>query len=369
MTAFSRSVAIELVKLGAYDYLTKPLATSELLSVVTRALAESRLKRETARLHRGSAGEIPPEFIGSSPPMLELYQLIRRSAGLPHAVLITGESGTGKELVARALHRLSGRGSFVTVNCGALPEALLESELFGHERGAFTGADRAKAGLFQVASGGTLLLDELAELPLSLQPKLLHVLEQDEIRPVSATTPSPVDTRVLAATNRNLEADVEAGRFRDDLYWRLNVLTIALPPLRERASDIPLLARHFLEHAAPDTTGGGQPRELAPETMQALTRYPWPGNVRELRNDHRAAWLAREHPRRASARPGPGATDINALWRGCPPAHPPGTGYFCILKRSGAATATDKGRRLLGVDRKTLYRKGVYRDWRPDQPA
>src|SRR5918996_1196741 len=220
MTAFgSIDSAIDLVKAGAFDYLTKPLAIDDLLLAVERALRDSEHRREAATLTRSAAGTILPGFVGASRPM-------------------------------RALHQASGLGPFVTVNCGALPEALLESELFGHEKGAFTGADRAKDGLFHVADGGTLFLDEIAELPLTLQPKLLRALEQSEIRRVGSTQPRTVNVRLVAATNRDLEQEVKLGRFRDDLFWRLNVLTIHVPPLKERPGDIPLLAEHFLGRAA-----------------------------------------------------------------------------------------------------------------------
>ncbi len=251
MTAFgSIDSAIDLVKAGAFDYLTKPLAIDDLLLAVQRALQESEHRREAAAWSRTATGSILPGFVGASGPMRALYPLIAKAARSPHPVLISGESGTGKELVARALHQASGLEAFVTVNCGALPEALLESELFGHEKGAFTGADRAKDGLFHVADGGTLFLDEIAELSLTLQPKLLRALEHSEIRRVGSTQPRTVNVRLLAATNRDLEQEVKLGRFRDDLFWRLNVLTIHVPPLRDRPGDIPLLAEHFLGRAA-----------------------------------------------------------------------------------------------------------------------
>jgi two-component system, NtrC family, response regulator AtoC len=369
MTAFgSIESAIELVRAGGYDYLTKPLGTDELLATVARALAESRPRREAARAARSQQTAVPIEFIGTSPPMLELYELVRRSAGLPHAVLITGESGTGKELVARALHRLSGRASFVTVNCGALPETLLESELFGHERGAFTGADRAKEGLFQVAHGGTLLLDEIAELPLALQPKLLRVLEQGEIRPLGATHEHAVDVRVLAATNRNLEAEVDAGRFRDDLYWRLNVLTLQLPPLRERPTDIPVLAAHFLTRSAIDP-GNAPPQTVTADAMDLLVGYPWPGNARELRNTViRAAWLAQGKPIDAGHLPERirQSGDVGTMLTGAARRHLPLEEverlYILEILRETAGNKT-RAAELLGLDRKTLYRKmEEYRD-------
>jgi DNA-binding NtrC family response regulator len=286
-------------------------------------------------------------------------------------VLITGESGTGKELVARALHRLSGRDAFVTVNCGALPETLLESELFGHEKGAFTGADRRKDGLFHVADRGTLFLDEIAELPLTLQPKLLRALEQSEVRRVGATQPQTVDVRLIAATNRNLELEVEQGRFRDDLYWRLNVLHVAVPPLRERPDDIPRLAMHFLVRAESEgkIARQGQPaeagvvRSLSPEAMRLLSAYPWPGNVRELRNAiQRAATLATGPvilpedlpPRILEA--GRAASLVAAAARRQLTLDEVERMYILqVLDQAGGNKS--RAAELLGLDRKTLYRK------------
>ena len=284
ITAFgSIESAIVLIKAGAYDYLTKPVNAADLVHAVKRALAESDMRRSLAR--REGSGR-PAGFVGATRPVVELFQLIARAAHSRHPVIITGESGTGKELVARALHAQGTGGPFIALNCAALPENLLESELFGHEKGAFTGADRPKPGLFEAAHGGTLFLDEVAELPLALQPKLLRAIEQDEIRRVGATAPRSLQVRIIAATNRNLEDEIEAGRFRSDLFWRLNVLHLDLPPLRERREDVPLLAEHFLQH---QDGLGPAPHRFAPETLEMLQAYPWPGNVRELRN---AVWRA-----------------------------------------------------------------------------
>jgi len=272
ITAFgSIESAIEMVKAGAYDYLTKPFGSDELLLTVQRAMQESRLRREVSRLARGENGV--PGLIGASRAMRDVAARIVRVAPSPLPVLITGESGTGKELVARAVHQASGRGPLVAVNCAALPLDLLESELFGHQRGAFSGAVRDKPGLFEAAHGGTLFLDEIGDLPLALQPKLLRALESGEIRRLGSTTPQLVDTRVLAATNKDLSEEVRTGRFRQDLFWRLNVLSIRVPALRERVADIPLLVEHF---------AAGRP--VSAEAMARLTAHPWPGNVRELRN-------------------------------------------------------------------------------------
>jgi len=357
MTAFgSIASAIELTKAGAFDYLTKPLSTEHLLHAVARALAAGRGRRRVPA-GRGSL----PGFVGKAPCMLQLYDLIERAAGSPHAVLITGESGTGKELVAHALHRLSGREAFVSVNCSALPEQLLESELFGHERGAFTGADRAKEGLFQVADRGTLFLDEVAELPLALQPKLLRALEQSEVRRVGGTSARTVDVRVVAATNRDLEAEVRAGRFRDDLYWRLNVLTVDVPPLRERPEDIPDLARSFLPAAAPG--GDGPPPGFTPEALALLGSYAWPGNVRELRNAvFRAAVLAEPpgiRPEHLPARIRTGGETSGLLARAAGRQlsleELERLYILQILRQTGGNKS--RAAEILGLDRKTLYRK------------
>jgi DNA-binding NtrC family response regulator len=351
ITAFgSIDSAIELVKNGAYDYLTKPFGTDELLLTVERALEESRLRRELARLER--AVDVPSGFVGASRPMQELFSLIRRAGKSPHTALITGESGTGKELVARALHEASGRTTFVAVNCAAFPENLLESELFGHEKGAFTGADREKQGLFEAAHRGTLFLDEVAELPPALQPKLLRALESGEIRRVGSTQSRIVDVRLIAATNKDLEAEVRENRFREDLFWRLNVLPIQVPPLRERAADVPLLAEHFLGD-----------RRITADAMALLTAYPWPGNVRELRNAiERATTLATTDEVRAHDLPpriqqaGQSASLVAGASRRHVSLRDLEREYILeILRQVG--NNKSRAAEILGLDRKTLYRK------------
>jgi DNA-binding NtrC family response regulator len=363
MTAFGTiKSAIEMLRGGAYDYMTKPVGSAELLRVVGGALEAGRGRRSLALSARASVSSLGSEFVGSSPPMQELYRLIVRAASVPHAVLITGESGVGKELVARALHRVSGRRSFIAVNCGALPEHLLESELFGHEKGAFTSADRAKPGLFEAADQGTLFLDEISELTLALQPKLLRAIESGEIRRVGATMPIEVDVRLIAATNRDLEGEVREGRFREDLFWRLNVVTIAVPPLRDRREDVPALVEHFL---------AGQQLRIDGDAMALLTSYEWPGNVRELRNAlQRAAVMATgpsigvaDLPPRIRA-----ALAVNPVRREMErrvPLRSLERTYVLEVLREVQGNRT-RAAEILGVDRKTLYRKLAEYQERPE---
>ncbi len=285
MTAYGTVEGVkEALREGALDYVSKPFKTDELLLTLQKAMEHKRVVEENVSLTEVIKRTAPPElFIGEDPKMVEIRQLIRRLAPTESAVLIRGESGTGKEIVARAIHNHSGRkGRFVPINCASIPENLMESELFGYEPGAFTGADQRKLGLIELASGGTLFLDEVGELPLSLQVKLLRVLQEREIQRVGGLRAIPVDIRLLAATNRNLKQAIEEGRFRPDLYFRLNVINIRIPALRERVEDISLLADHFLRRFSvkmnrPDI-------EISADAMRALDRYSWPGNVRELEN-------------------------------------------------------------------------------------
>ena len=286
----STDSAIEAVRLGAYDYVTKPFDIEELKVTVRHALEQQALQRENVLLRDELSERHGFEnLIGDSPPMQRAFELIRRVKDSTSTVLIVGESGTGKELVARAIHYNGERheAPFVAVNCAALPAQLLESELFGHVKGAFTGADRHKEGLFEAANGGTILLDEIGDMPLEMQPKLLRVLEDRKVRQVGSTRDTPVDVRVLAATNQDLRAAFVDGRFREDLFYRLNVIQIDLPPLRRRPEDILLLADHYVDRLASEI---GRPVDgFAPETRQALRAYSWPGNVRELVNAVRHA--------------------------------------------------------------------------------
>lgn len=276
--------AIEAMQKDAYDYIQKPFEPDDFLLVVRRAVAHIRLLRENRRLRAQVAGLGFEELVGDSKPMKELQAMIARIAPLDTTVLLQGETGTGKELVARLLHRGSQRRqtAFLPVNCGAIAETLLESELFGHEAGAFTSADRRKQGLFEAVAGGTLFLDEINATSLQFQVKLLRVLQEGEILRVGATTPVRVDVRIIAAANASLESEVEQGRFRRDLLYRLNVITIDLPPLRKRQTDIPLLAHHFSNKYSQRYQ---KPiKGITGEVLERLLRYSWPGNVRELEN-------------------------------------------------------------------------------------
>ena len=277
--------AVEAMKQGAYDYLQKPFDPDAAALVVSRALERKRLKEQAASLRKELQGVYAfHNIIGKSAAMQRVYRLLEQASELDITVLLTGETGTGKELAARAIHYQSVRRDrrFVPVNCGALPSELVESELFGHARGAFTGASSAKAGLFEEATGGTLFLDEVGELPLPVQVKLNRALQEREIRRVGDNSPVKVDVRVIAATYRDLRVEAQAGRFRDDLFYRLHVFPVRMPPLRERREDVPLLAAHFLEKYG--RTFGRELSGLTPEALRILTGYAWPGNVRELEN-------------------------------------------------------------------------------------
>ena len=364
ITAFgSVENAVEMVKRGAYSYLTKPFATKDLLEVVRAALKQSEAARAQARLRR----EIPVSnnrIIGASRPMRELLDLISRAGRSTSNILITGESGTGKELVARAVHDASARNKneFVAVNSAAIPSELVESELFGHTGQAFTGARAARAGLFETADGGTLFLDEIGELPLNVQPKLLRVLQEGTIRRVGDSREKSVDARVIAATNRDLEKAVANNEFREDLYWRVNVVHLHVPPLRERTFDIPLLVEHFLTKIAAKHTSA--PLSIAPDALALLTAYSWQGNVRELENTiERAVALARGailSVEDLPARVREAASKTSAILHAAKTkrltlAELERRYILEILRDTGGNKS--RAAEILGLDRKTLYRK------------
>lgn len=352
----SIEAAVEAMKLGAYDFLQKPFSLNELVAVVEKAFERRLLAKENAQLKAIVARTQPRhEMVGQSPALQEIFRLIQRAAPSDKAILILGESGTGKELVARALHRHSTRADkpMVVINCAALPETLLESELFGHEKGSFTGAVNAKAGLFEVADGGTLFVDEIGELPGSLQAKLLRVLEDGSLRRIGSVKEHKVNVRLLAATNRNLAKEVEAKRFREDLFYRINVMSLELPPLRERQGDIPLLVSHFL----------GSAWEIDPDALEAMQRYPWPGNIRQLINAlERAKILTesetirlRDLPKEVATRsPSAVVSNQDGLAMTDDLASIQRSKVVEVLRRESGNKA--KAARALGIDRRKLYR-------------
>ena len=361
--------AVEAMKLGAYDYIAKPFRVEELRLLLRRISEKIRLVQENRVLReRVETDQQLDGIIGDSVNIREVFRMIRRLQDSRTPVLICGESGTGKELVARAIHYngVLAQMPFVAVDCGALVPTLMESELFGHERGAFTGAIKSKPGLFQAADGGTIFLDEIGELPLELQAKLLRVLQEKEVRPLGSNENISLQVRVIAATNRDLEAAIQVGAFRKDLFFRLNVVTIHLPPLRERRSDIPMLVHCFLDRYAP-----GENVQLAPAALQLLMKYDWPGNVRELENCISRALTLGDRKR----------IDVNDL----PPALLATRGPAKTAEVSAQASASEEvsaisgleeiekltiqrvfdqvggdktmAHKLLGISRATLYRK------------
>ncbi len=358
VTAFgSLETAVEAIHGGAFDYMSKPFSMDEVRRMVQRALQA----RQDAGGPALAPGEARRTIVGRSEAMTRVFTSIARVANQTVSILIQGETGTGKELVARAVHDAGGRasGPYVAVNCPSLPEGLLESELFGHMRGSFTGATGDRTGLFEAAEGGTLLLDEIGDMPLGVQSKLLRVLESNEVRRVGSTVARRVDVRVLAATNCDLVRAVARGTFREDLLYRLNAVTIAVPALRERPEDIPLLVTHFLEKLAAD--GVRVPSKISDTALRALHTYPWPGNVRELAHViERAVALARgphieaeDLPsvvRHGGERRGDGAVGTLRSLEDVERAH-----ILSVLKSVGGARG--RAASILGVDRKTLYRK------------
>jgi DNA-binding NtrC family response regulator len=363
MTAFgSVDTAVEAMKLGAYDYIHKPFRTEELLLTLRRAVEETDLRREVARLRARAMESTRDRMIGRTPAMRRVFDLIERVAPTRANVLVVGETGTGKELVARAVHDASGRARrpFVPVNCSALSETLLESELFGHVKGAFTGAVQSRRGLVEAAQGGTLFLDEISTLSPAIQVKLLRVLQERRVTPVGGTESIPVDFRLVAATNEELEPRVKDGSFREDLYYRMNVFPIRVPPLRDRREDIPLLANAFRLRFAEEN--GLEAPPLLPDTLARMMAYDWPGNVRELENAIERALILHHGARSLPFEPAPGT---------------PGKGDRSLLERAGEEAWTldrlereyilevldtegwhqGQASERLGINRRTLYRK------------
>jgi DNA-binding NtrC family response regulator len=367
LTAFgSMEGAIEGIRQGAYDYLAKPFKKEEIKLVVQRSLEHSRLVRENARFREELRDRQDlSRLVGSSPLMLEVYKMVARVSSGKSTVLVEGESGTGKELIARAIHANSPRRerSFVPVNCAALPDTLLESELFGHEKGAFTGAIGAKKGLFEAAHEGTIFLDEIGDVGAALQVKLLRVIQEQELRRVGGTASTKVDVRIIAATNRNLSQLVKEGQFREDLFYRLNVVRIMMPPLRERREDIPMLAHHFLQKVSSEN--GTLIRGFVPDAMAVLQRYHWPGNVRELENViERAVSLTHGPLILPDDLPDSVRQSLSSSRE---PAMLPGLAgelisldelekryLIRVLKESGHNKV--RAAKILGIDRRTLYR-------------
>jgi len=378
MTAFcSIDSAVAAMRAGAFDYITKPFKREQVLVALERAFELRALEAENRRLRRAvdkttSFGDL----IGTSPAMREIFAMIRKVADTRSSILITGESGTGKEVVARTLHFVGARASkpFIPVNCTAIPEGLLESELFGHVRGAFTGAHASKRGLFEEASGGTLFLDEIGDMGLGLQSKLLRVLQDGEIRPVGGNRAITIDARIITATNKVLSKELEAGRFRQDLFYRLNVIPIHIPPLRERRADIPPLAEEFLRKHA-----GGEKRSISPEAMQVLVDCPWEGNARELENMIERALALSEH---RELRP----EDLPVDSREDPSTNHPEESLLnnaaehnltlrevedryidAILRHTGGNKV--QAARILGINRRTLYRRSEHEENNVEEPT
>jgi two-component system response regulator HydG len=371
----SLDVAIAAIRAGAYDFLLKPIAPAALLVAIDRAAQHRALLHHLNLVARVESTPELDGVIGESPAMQRVLDIVRRVADTDASLLIGGASGTGKEIIARALHRNSRRrdGPFVSVNCAALPEALLESELFGHTRGAFTDARQAHGGLFQQAQGGTFFLDEIGDMPLGLQPKLLRALQERTIRPVGSSTEIPIDVRIDAATNQDLETSVEEKRFRSDLFFRVNVVHVTLPPQRQRGTDIILLAQYFLQRLA--ARDGKPVRTLSPAAAEKLLAYDWPGNVRELQNCmDRAVALGRFDaigPEDLPDKVRQHSPSVLSL----PTDDPAALLTLRELERRYVARVLamvdgnkTTAARLLGIDRKTLYRKLEWLDVDAERP-
>ena len=364
MTAYaSVETAIEAMKRGASDYITKPFKIDEIKLTIDKVISHHRIVNENTSLKK-QLGRVESldAFIGMSAPVINLKELVRQVARVDTTVLILGESGTGKDLLTKAIHALSDRATapLVTINCAAIPETLLESELFGHGKGSFTGAIQDKEGLFKVADGGTLFLDEIGNTSLAIQVKLLRVLEEKKITPLGKTIPIPIDVRLICATNADLEEDVEAGRFRADLFYRLNVIPLNIPPLRERIEDLPLLVDHFVDkYCARHNVAH---KEVLPEVYNLLAAYSWPGNVRELENSiERTVLMNRgdiltpdSFPQRIISGKPDGL--VNSVDHKTPTLESIEKAYIhWVLEQSEGNKS--KAARTLGIDASTLYRK------------
>jgi two-component system response regulator HydG len=353
--------AVEAIREGAYDFIEKPVDPARLKTCIDRALEKKETLREVQGLRRRLKQIGPSEFIGQSSVMRRVFELIERVAPAKASVAITGESGTGKEMVARSIHNLSARRDkpFIAVNCASIPPTLMESEIFGHERGAFTGANQRRPGVFELAHGGTLFLDEVGEIPIELQAKLLRVLEEARLRRIGGKAEIEVDVRVLCSTNRDLKAEIKSCRFREDLFFRLNVFQISLPPLRDRREDIPLLVQYFVEKF--NSESGKHIVGMHPEALDLLKNYDWPGNIRELRNAVERAvilcdgdFIQRDHLPPDMAGRGPERQTFRLSY-GLPLDLLEKEYILGTLQRNGGNKA--RTAEILGVSEKTLYNK------------
>lgn len=364
ITAYSSvDSAVAALRKGAYDYVTKPFVNEDLLQTVKNAIRTKELFNENRALRRELNKQFSfAEIVGKSEALQSVFRIVEKVASTRASLLIQGESGTGKELIARAVHHHSPRSAapFLGVNCGALPTELLESELFGHVKGSFTGANSNRTGLFRSAEDGTLFLDEIGEMPLALQVKLLRALQEQEVRPVGDSKSYPFEARIIAATNKNLEKEVEAENFREDLFYRLNVIEINIPPLRQRREDIPLLVRHFLAKAAADQEMAV--KEITEGAMQALANYRWPGNVRELQNAVERAFILSEQEIelehltsriRSESVTGFGTNDPE----GFRPTLDEVERRYIVEILSAVSNDKSSAAKILGIDLSTLYRK------------
>lgn len=353
--------AVEAIREGAYDFLEKPIDGHRMRLVLERALEKQATLQQVASLRSCLARSEDRGFIGQSSAMRDVFTLIEKVAPSKASVVITGESGTGKEMVARAVHRLSPRSEkpFIAINCSAIPASLMESEIFGHERGAFTGADQRRLGCFELADGGTIFLDEVGELPVELQAKFLRVLEEEKLRRLGGKAEISVDVRVICATNRDLKQQIRIGQFREDLFFRLNVFNIHLPPLKERVDDIPILAQHFVGKFAAEA--GKKVQGLEHDALDALRRYDWPGNIRELRNTIERAVILCDgeligHEDLPADLTGLGAEGIMLkLTLGMQLREVEKEYILGSLRRNGGNKA--RTAELLGISEKTLYNK------------